>query len=275
MKQTLLLLLLVANLATQAQKINLAKGQLITITITSTQEMEMTGMQIKNNSSSTSLLQVDGSDKENFTGSYKLSQLKLDMEMMGQAQSYNSENAADKDSDIGKSVADKIGKDVPVLINKNSGTVKFKDPVVNNTEDDKQENPLAGIMESFGAAEEDATAGTAFFVIPTNKKNGDSWIDSSSNGKMKEVKTYTLKSSDAGIATVQLFSTMEGSNSMEVQGMQMEMALSAKTEGEIFVDTKNSLVKKRSSVMDLTGTLDMMGQSVPITSKAVVNITYN
>ena len=48
----------------------------------------------------------------------------------------------------------------------------------------------------------------------------------------------------------------------------------AKTEGEIIVDTKSSLVKKRSSVMDMTGSIDVMGQSVPITSKAIVNIDY-
>ncbi len=275
MKQILLLLLVLGNLAGQGQRINLTKGQLITISITSTQDMEMTGMQIKNNSTSTSLLQINDAVKENFTASYKLNKLNLNMEMMGQQQSFDSDNPADKESEIGKSFAGKIGKAVPVLIDKNTGAVTVKDPEADTSTKDRQENPLEGIMESFGAAGDDATAGTAFFVIPKDKKNGDSWTDSSSNNKMKEVKTYTLKSIEAGIATVQLFSTMQGSSSMETQGMQMDMSLSAKTEGEILVDSKTSLVKKRSSVMDLTGTLDMMGQSVPITSKAIVNITYN
>ncbi len=275
MKQILLSLLVFTTLVGQAQTVNLSKGQLITITITSTQDMEMTGMQIKNNSNSTSLLQVNDAGKDNFTASYKLNKLNLNMEMMGQQQSFDSEKPEDKDSEIGKSFAGKIGKAVPVLINRNTGEVIVKDPEADTTSAAAQENPLEGIMESFGAAGDDATAGTAFFVIPKDKKNGDSWTDSSSNNKMKEVKTYTLKSIEAGIATVQLFSTMQGSSSMETQGMQMDMSLSAKTEGEILVDPKTSLVKKRSSVMDLTGTLDMMGQSVPISSKAIVNITYN
>ena len=91
----------------------------------------------------------------------------------------------------------------------------------------------------------------------------------------EEIKNYTLKSIVDGVATVQLFATMQGSSSLETQGMQMDMSMSSKTEGEIMVDTKTSLVKKRSSVMDLEGTIDMMGQSVPMTSKAVVTITYN
>ena len=275
MKYTLLSLMVLASFATEAQKLSLNKGQSITINIISTQDMEMTGMQIKNNSSSTSLLQINDSDKETHTGTYKLTKLKLDMEMMGQQQSFDSENPADKDSEIGKSVAGKIGKEVVVSINKNTGAVVSKEPINDTAKDTSKENPLEGIMESFAAGGDDATAGTAFFVLPNDKKNGDSWIDSTSTGKMKEVKTYTLKSVDGGVATIQLFSTMQGSNSLETQGMQMDMALSAKTEGEILVDTKTSLVKKRTSVMDLTGTIDMMGQSVPITSKAVVNISYN
>lgn len=275
MKQILLSLFTFSTLVGQAQTVNLSKGQLITITITSTQDMEMTGMQIKNNSTSTSLLQVNDAGKDNFTASYKLDKLNLNMEMMGQQQSFDSEKPEDKESEIGKSFAGKIGKAVPVLINRNTGEVIVKDPEADTSSAAGQENPLEGIMESFGAAGDDATAGTAFFVVPKDKKNGDSWTDSSSTNKMKEVKTYTLKSIDGGIATIQLFSTMQGSSSMETQGMQMDMSLSAKTEGEILVDQKTSLVKKRSSVMDLTGTLDMMGQSVPITSKAIVNITYN
>ncbi len=275
MKQILLSLFTFCTLVSQAQTVNLSKGQLITITITSTQDMEMTGMQIKNNSTSTSLLQVNDAGKDNFTASYKLNKLNLNMEMMGQQQSFDSEKPEDKDSEMGKSLGGKIGKDVAILINKNTGEVIVKDPEADTSSAGGQENPLEGIMESFGAAGDDATAGTAFFVLPKGKKNGDSWTDSSSTNKMKEVKTYTLKSMEAGIATIQLFSTMQGSSSIETQGMQMDMSLSAKTEGEILVDAKTSLVKKRSSVMDLTGTLDMMGQSVPITSKAIVNITYN
>ncbi len=275
MKQILLSLIILSSLAGQAQKVSLNKGQLITISITSTQDMEMTGMQIKNNTNSTSLLQINEVAKDNFAGSYKLSKLKLTMEMMGQQQNFDSENPDDKDSEIGKSMASEIGKEVAVLINKNSGAVSMKDPERDVKTDDEQGNPLQGMMQSFGAAGEDATAGTAFFVIPKDKKNGDRWTDSSSTDKMKEIKNYTLKSIVDGVATVQLFATMQGSSSLETQGMQMDMSMSSKTEGEIMVDTKTSLVKKRSSVMDLEGTIDMMGQSVPMTSKAVVTITYN
>ncbi len=62
---------------------------------------------------------------------------------------------------------------------------------------------------------------------------------------MSTYKTYYFWGSlqiVAGIANIGFFSTMEGSNSMETQGMQMDIALSAKTEGEIFVDTKTYLV---------------------------------
>ena len=276
MKKYLIALAFFISTGVCAQKIALSKGQEITITTNGTQDIDMSGMgmQMKNITSSTSLLKVMESNKENITTSYTLTKVNLSMDMMGQQSSYDSEKPEDKDSEMGKAISEKIDKAINVIINKNTGKAILKKPERDSTEKKEDANPLEGLMDSFGSVTEEATVETVFFNIPNEKKAGESWIDSSSNNKMKEIKTYTLKSIVAGIANVGFFSTMDGSNSMETQGMQMDINLSAKTEGEIIVDTKSSLVKKRSSVMDMTGSIDVMGQSVPITSKAIVNIDY-
>jgi len=276
MKKILLSLALLAGIAVNAQKITLAKGQQITISTSTLQDIDMTamGMQMKNNTTTTSILEVKGDDKENYTTSFKVSKMNITMDMMGQQQSYDSDKPEDKDSEMGKAVADKIGKEVAVLINKNTGKASLENKTKVSPEKKASANPLDGMMDTFGSAEEDASVETIFFLIPPGKKTGDTWMDSSSNKGMKEVKTYTFKSINAGIANISMFATMQGSTAMETQGMQMDITLSAKTEGEILVNAKSSLVKKRSSVMDLTGSIDIMGQSVPIISKAIVNIDY-
>ncbi|MBC7866349.1 MAG: hypothetical protein H7X88_02335, partial [Gloeobacteraceae cyanobacterium ES-bin-316] len=206
---------------------------------------------------------------------YKLSKFNFTMDMMGQQTVYDSEKPSDEDSEMGKAMAGKIGKPVPVTINKNDGSVSMESSAKDTAMLNDSSNPLDGIMQSFGAVGEDATVSTAFFIVPKEKKAGDSWVDSNLINKMREIKTYTIKSVAAGITTIGMFSTLEGTSSVETQGMQMDITLSGKTEGEILVDVKSSLVKKRSSVMDLTGSIDMMGQSIPMTSKAIVNISYN
>ena len=276
MKHQILFLALFFSFAANAQKIALDKGKQITITSVISQDIDMMGMgmKMKNDTKSTGVVEVKDMDNENYTSTYTLRKMNLNMDMMGQQNSYDSEKPADRDGEMGKAFADKLGKEVTVLINKNSGKVLLdKKTLIEKPA--AQANPMDGLMDSFGAVGEDVTVETVFFIIPAGKKTGDSWIDSSTNKGMKEVKTYTFKSVTGNIANIALFSKMEGRNAMESQGMQMDVNISAKTEGEIQVDFKSSLVKKRSSVMDLTGAIDVMGQSVPITSKAIVTIDYN
>jgi len=276
MKQQLLFVAVFFSFAANAQKIALNKGRQITITSVITQDIDMMGMgmKMKNDTKSTGVVEVKSFDNENYTSTYTLSKMNLNMDMMGQQNSYDSEKPADRESEMGKAFADKLGKEVTVLINKNTGkTTLDKKAIVEKPA--AEANPMDGLMDSFGAVGEEATVETVFFIIPTGKKTGDTWIDSSTNKGMKEIKTYTFKSVAGNIATIGLFSTLEGRNAMESQGMQMDVNISAKTEGEILVDTASSLVKKRSSVMDLTGAIDVMGQSVPISSKAIASIDYN
>lgn len=276
MKKNILFLALLISFASTAQKISLSKGQQITITSVLTQDIDMIGMgmQMKNDTRSTGIVEVKDTDKENFTSTYTLSKMNFNMDMMGQQNSYNSEKPEDKESEMGKTFSEKIGKQVSVLINKKTGKATLE-KTATTPKANEEPNPLDGLMNSFGSVGDDATVETIFFIIPTGKKMGDSWIDSSITKGMKELRTYTIKSMNGNMANIGLFSKLEGNNSIESQGMQMDVVISAKTEGEIMVDTKSSLVKKRSSVMDLTGSIEVMGQSVPITSKAIVNIDYN
>jgi Family of unknown function (DUF6263) len=277
MKRNVLFLLLLISLGTQAQKITLKKGQQITITTTSTQDVDMSamGMQMKSSSATTSILDVKDAGNENFVTSFKLFKVNLTMDMMGQQTTYDSEKPEDKDSEIGKAASEKINKEITVLVNKNTGKALLEDkPASASPEKPEEANPLEGLMGSFGAATEDATVETAFFIIPAGKKTGDTWTDSSTKEKMKEVKTYTLKSVDNATATVGLSSVLEGSSSIETQGMQMDVSISSKTTGDILVDPKTFLVKKRINNTDLTGSIEMMGQSIPLTSKAFVTIDY-
>ena len=276
MKKYLLLGVLMISLAAGAQQINLNKVQQITITSTANQDIDMMsmGMQMKNNTSSTGILEIKNGDNKNYNGIYKLSKISISMDAMGQQSSYDSEKPSDKESEIGKSVAGKVGKEIKVSINKNSGkaTVDKNEAEIKTSTEDA--NPLKGLMESFGAADEGATVETAFFMMPAGKKAGDSWVDSVKTKEMKEVKTYTLKSITGSEAIIGIFSIMEGTSKVDAQGMQMDISISAKSEGEIIVDTKNSLVKKRSSVSDISGNIEMMGQSMPMTSKVSATTEY-
>lgn len=269
MKQLLFSLAILISFNTKAQQVKLNKGQKIIITSTVSQDIDMGVGQMKNSTSSTSSLEVKNTDAANFDVVYKLEKIKLSVDGMGQQQSYDSEKPEDKDSELGKSIADKLGQEVKLKLNKSTGKAVAEK---NNAADEQKEdadNPLGGLAEMFGASEtESAVAESAVFVIPAGKKVGDSWSDSVNvKESMKGIKNYTIKSINGDEATVSLFSKLEGTNKVELQGMELDINLSAKTEGELLVNTKTSLLKKSSRVADITGTMDVMGQSMPLTSK--------
>lgn len=276
MKKYLLPLLLLISVTAGAQQIKLDKGHQIVIKGSAVQEMDMSsmGMQMKNVTNTTGVIEIKDGDSKNYSATYKLSKINISIEAMGQQSSYDSEKPTDRDSEIGKSVADKVGKEIKVLLDKNSGKTTVEKNDTEEKKEDSLTNPLKEMMENFGAADEGATVETAFFIIPAAKKTGDNWVDSVKTKDMKEVKTYTLKSINGTEAIVSLFSTMEGISTMEMQGMQMDITIHAKSEGQIIVNVKNSLVKKRSSVSDITANIEVMGQSMPMTSKVTANTEY-
>ena len=273
MKQLLLPVTLVLSMAAHAQ-IKLNKDQKITITSTVTQDIDMGMGQIKNNTNATSVVNIKDADSKNYNAVYTLSKLSMSMDGMGQQQSYDSEKPEDKDNELGKSFGEKIGKGVNITIDKTTGKTTTETPAT--PEKEEEDNPFAGMKELFGAADsESGITESAFFVIPAGKKVGDSWTDSVSTGNaMKGSKTYTIKSINGTEASIAVFSKMEGKQNMELQGMQIDIVLSAKTEGELLVDTKTSLLKKSSKVADITGNMDLMGQSMPITSKLTETTEY-
>jgi hypothetical protein len=274
MKRIVLSFFLFTSLAANAQKIDVQKGQTISIVAISDQDIDMSGMgmNMKNKSSLTSVVEIKDVNKENIEANYTLKKIKVTMDMMGQETNYDSENPADKDSELGKNFGESVGKKVKISINKTSGLASLEDK--DDQQAEKDDNPLSSIMTSLGSGDEDATVQSVFFIIPQGKKIGDTWSDSTSANGMKEVKKFTFQSLSNNIANILLESTLAGSNTIENQGMQMELKIFSKSKGDILVDTKTSMVKKRSSTIDLDGTIGVMGQSMPVSSKATVVVEY-
>ena len=57
------------------------------------------------------------------------------------------------------------------------------------------------------------------------------------------------------------------SKKMEQQGMEINVKMEANLSGEGIVDVNTGLLQQRTTVMDGTGSAEVMGQSIPMTSK--------
>lgn len=274
--KSLVALLSLASTFVQAQEITIKEGQAIKIETTRKEETNLSGMGLLMNTEAktTASIKALSSEKATANVSYTLQNVKVTVSAAGQNMSYDSENPADKDSELGQGFADKINKEVKITLNKTKGTAEGSAQVA--SPEKAEENPMEALMSGGGNLSETDAVASAFMLFDNKLKPGASWVDSSaSTPTLKSIKTYTIASISDGIAKIQLNDTVEGSSTAEIQGTSMDINVKTKSDSEIEVDTKTFLVKKRVTKTEASGSIDVMGQSMPFSSNSTVETKYN
>lgn len=273
MKKNFVLLLSVISFTTFAQtptgKIVVKKGQHFVIVSNSegnvTQEMMGQNMEMKIGSATKLSADIKDSKNNNYTITQTLTSMKSTFSGMGQEKSFDSDKKEDMAGEAGAMYKDKLNvpKDVEIT-NEGKSLV-----VADTTKRDSTggDNPMSAIMEMIGGGQ-DNVASVLFLVIPMGKKVGDTWQDSSINEGVKLKRMYTLNSIANKQAAVTVNSMLDVNKTMQLQGMDMNAVMTSKIVSAVLVDVLSNIQKENKSTMDVTGTIDVMGQSVPITAKA-------
>jgi len=261
--------------AQPTNKIKLANGQKIVVESTTDISASLTmGMELTSNSTNINALDVKSSNANNYVISNTLTKLKIATNMMGQASSYDSESKTGNDEQMAKIFDDKLNKPVEVTLDNTTG-VAVAEKKKEKKADDEDTNPVADMMKIFSDnASDDAIVSGAFEMIPKGKSVGDSWGDTTTAKDMKTIRSFTLKSISGNEAVIQSNVVLTASNKMDFQGMEFIIKTETKTNGEIVTDISTGLVKKRTGVADITGTIPMMGQEMPISAKVTTTTIY-
>lgn len=257
------------SFAQNAKNIVLTKGQEIEVSTTSSSQSELSmGMTMNNNTATTSKLVVVDEDQESYTLTSTLTKMKLSMEGMGQNAEYDSEKSEDKDSEIGKAMSDKINKATTYHLNKVTGKI--------TVDKGKESDENSGGMMGMGMGS-DASSGTgdAFLIITSDKNVGDSWSESVSSNGLTTKKNYKILSIQNDIANVELKGTITGTTEQEMQGNSIKMKTDAKLDGKITSNIKTGLVYMIKMDADINGTVEAMGQEMPVTSKTTTTTLFN
>ncbi len=275
MKKIVLLSFCFATAFANAQNVKLDAGKKITTVSNFSMDMDM-GMagQMKSSGSTTNVLSITGMDDKNYTATTTVVKLKSTSDGMGKNISYDSDNKEDQTSDAGKELGKEIGKVKTISIDKTSGkATETNKPAI--AADATDENPMKDLMSSMNSASAEGSAQQAIFVIPANKKAGDKWSDSSSINGIKTNNVYELISILNNMANISQKGTVLASISKEIQGMQMDININTTATSTLMIDSKTSLVKKRTLTGSMDGTLEVAGQSLPITAKMTSESTFD
>lgn len=257
-------------------QIKLTKGQKITAQATNNSNSDMgMGMEMKSNSSNTVSIDVVGENNDkSYNVSATITKMVVSMDMLGQQMNFDSDKQEDKDSELGKELTPMLNAPDTMLVDKATGSI---DRIKKNESPDAKDdiNPLEGMMKGVGGnIQTETILAGAFFILPKDKKTGDSWSDSTTLNNMKTVRTYKINAIEKNIATILLTTTLTGSGETEMQGTPVNFTINTISTGEMIVDTKTSKVSKTTTDINMTGSFDVMGQSMPITSKGKSTVIY-
>jgi hypothetical protein len=201
-----------------------------------------------------------------------LTRRKLGMNAMGNEQNLDSDSAHHADNPMmGPALMDGIGKTSRVWVNKNGNIILSQDTV------EQTEELTAAMGSASSLVNATKKPGHNYeLVAPLPKKNlkvGDEWTDTANIDGNKGTVTYKVKSIDKDETTIT--HTGKTSNVIETNNNGMQMVI--KTEGTVSgthtFDTKTGIIKTSNNITEASGTMEMMGQAIPITIKSVNSTT--
>mgnify|MGYP003576001192 FL=1 len=279
-------MLLAFSVAAQAQKgtnkLQFQKGQKLEVTtqVASVATQELMGQTMDVNVAATLNHSYDVEDVTNAGAviEHKVKRLQLNFEGMGQSQKFDSENEADMKGDMGKA-AEKS------LKNKYKMTVDPTGKVVSVTTDDDNPNTPGGGADMMGQMLSQLSLGlevpkvgdaVPFSILPASGDvaKGTTWTDSATNGD-KGINRYTITHLTANEVLIDVAGESTTKKVQDMQGMEMTINTNNKMTGKITLDKKSGLLKQRTLTTEATGSVDVAGQSIPITNKLTITTTVS
>lgn len=210
-------------------------------------------------------IEVKSKNDSSFFVNSTLTKMKSNASVMGQNMSFDSDKKEDLESETGKAMKGLLNVTQEMELDKNAKVLNIKKDTSLQTKEggmmDMMKNMLGGMSDLSNGASD------AFQVLPAGKIVGDTWSDSLIAEGVKIYRNFTLKEIKGTDATVNFSGNQITSKKVDQQGMEVNVSIDAKLSGESVVDINTGIIKQKTLNMDGTGTAEMMGQSIPMTTK--------
>jgi hypothetical protein len=231
-----------------------------------TMEMPIEGMTV-------STLEVKAATATEYSLNNNTDRITFASSVMGQDMNYDSDKKEDKDSPLSKEMGALVGNPTDFKVN---AFGKVIDGSVKKQSPEKQEpggGMFSGMINTGG--ENVPSPVINLFETDAAMSVGDSFsiINNSADGKNKKSTTFKLVEVKDGVAKFIVNGTDVVAKEMELQGMQAAISTSAKSTGEMFVNTATGLLIKNTITITMSGNMDMMGMSIPMSGTTSVTVS--
>jgi hypothetical protein len=271
MKHKIILVLvgLVATCQSFSQGIkSLSKGQKIVQVSKNGMEMkmEMMGQEIEQiiNVTTTSELSVADLSNKAVKIEMKQTKLKMNMSVMGQDVDYDSEKPDDSE----------MGKEAGKGLNKISTITTDDKGIITGVDMDEAIKDMMKAAPNSGMAKGQPLS--FLLTLPSNAAVNTTWnVSFGEDSVSKTTYNYTIKSIENGAATLSFTGTVKTNTSVSASGVDMISKLNGTITGTAVVNTKTHILKSRTSAVEMKGTMEMSGQSIPMEMKTTTEESFN
>ena len=196
-----------------------------------------------------------------------ITKILMNMSMMGQDITFDSDKKEDLDGPLGSQFKDYFNKPFAVTMEKSGKIIVAKKDTLN-----KEMNPL--MVQAFGDAEAQGYGSeSAFQPLPPNLKVGSTWTRNTNTSHAKTITNYTVKSITGDFATLETDGTLTVEMEMEQQGMEMTTKMKGKITGSEVVNIKTGVIQSNTTTVRSEGSVEVMGQEIPTTSTSTTKTT--
>ncbi len=268
------ILTITTSAQTASGKLILSKGQKIQIdneikTI-SNQEMMGQSMEITSDARMVYAVEVKGKKPHSYLISTTLTRVISSGSVMGKEMKFDSDKKEDLESEAGKAFKDQLNVGMDAEFDESARVIN----AVNKDTAASTGNQMMDMMKKFAGASgaELNGASAAFIIIPSGKKVGDTWTDSLITEAVKTYTSYTFKELNGNNATIISTGKQFTKMKVEQQGMEINISMDGTVSTAGIIDITTGLVKQKTTTINGTSTTEVMGQSIPGTTK-VTTIT--
>jgi Family of unknown function (DUF6263) len=265
------LLTVVVFSSSYAQKIAVSKGQKLESAVVMKMNMtiDMMGQNMENvfATTTTSELEVKEVNEKGFLIANTIKRVVSTISAMGNDMNFDSDKKEDLEGQMGEAYKDKINKPTEVLVG--------KDGKIAEAPEQKDASGGMGSMMNIEVLGKGQSY-PMLIQLPTGKtlKIGDTWTDSSGTPETaKRVMQYTLKDIKGDDIIVAFTGTMAKKGTIQQGGMDIGMDMSGTMGGESVYEKASGWLKNNSLDLDIKGTMEVMGQSAPLTIKSNIVTT--
>ncbi len=267
-KIQILPLTILLSVSLHAQSIKLPVGKKFGVTVVTEMKTKASAMgqemEIGNSSTNTSDYEVKAVTNNGFTITNTMKRMKVAASMMGTEQSFDTDDKTTRDNPQVAPLLEMINKPYDIEVENKKVTIKS---------DVSEISKMAG-GSGLGMANEQSK-----FILTQQDlaklKEGNQWSDSLTDGGNKTLFEYTVLKKNEATTDILVKATVLIDAITKQSGMDIKQSMKGTSNGVRQYNTTTGLLVKEDTEIAMSGTMEVMGQTSPLSITGKIVTTVN